>query len=53
MNEDINVAEDRRVPGDWRVEVIDGDGGVAVTLFSGPDAKGRAEQYAASLRGER
>ena len=41
-----NVFEDRKYPGDWRVEKIDDDGGVEVTIFSGPDARERAIQYA-------
>jgi hypothetical protein len=30
------VFEDRRVPGDWRVEWFDDDGGCEVAIFSGP-----------------
>jgi len=34
---------------EWRVEAIDenNEGQVFVTIFSGPDAKQRAEEYAA------
>jgi hypothetical protein len=40
--------EDKRNPGDWRVEAIDFDdeGKVYVAIFSGPDAQARAEEYA-------
>ena len=36
-------------PMEWRVEAVDadGDGGVHVTTFSGPDAERRAHEYAA------
>jgi hypothetical protein len=33
-------------PGDWRVVWEDDDGGIEVTIFSGPDARERAIQYA-------
>jgi hypothetical protein len=46
MPEPAKVFEDRLVPGDWRVECEDDDGGVEVTIFSGPDARERAFQYA-------
>jgi hypothetical protein len=46
MPEPANVFEDRLTPGDWRVECEDDDGGVEVTIFSGPDAHDRATQYA-------
>lgn len=41
--------EDKRNPGDWRVEAIDfeNEGAVYVAIFSGPDARERAEEYAA------
>ena len=44
--EAAKVFEDRLSPGDWRVEWEDEDGGVEVTIFSGPDARVRAFQYA-------
>jgi hypothetical protein len=44
--EPAKVFEDRLTPGDWRVEWEDEDGGVEVTIFSGPDARERAIQYA-------
>jgi hypothetical protein len=40
------VIEDRKVSGDWRAEAIDDDGRCYVTIFSGPEAKHRAEEYA-------
>lgn len=39
--------EDRKHPGDWRVEAFDDDGRCFVTIFSGPDSKQRAQEYAA------
>jgi hypothetical protein len=46
--------EDKRTQGDWRVEAIDFDdeGKVYVTIFSGPDARERAEEYAALKNGQ-
>jgi hypothetical protein len=32
--------------GDWRVEKLDDDGGIEVAIFSGPDARDRAIEYA-------
>src|SRR6516225_7584341 len=43
----IAVFEDRREPGDWRVEYFDDDGGCFVTVFAGPEAERRARDYAA------
>jgi hypothetical protein len=41
--------EDRKNPGDWRVEAINfaSEGECYVAIFSGPDAQERAEEYAA------
>ena len=41
--------EDKQNPGDWRVEAIDfeNEGAVYLTIFSGPEARERAEEYAA------
>jgi len=39
--------EDRKDPQDWRVEAFDDDGRCFVTIFAGPDAKQRAQEYAA------
>ena len=46
--------EDKHNRGDWRVEAIDFDneGKVYVTIFSGPDARERAEEYAALKNGQ-
>jgi hypothetical protein len=42
------AAADRKSPNDWRVEAIDfeNEGNVYVTIFSGPNAQERAEEYA-------
>jgi hypothetical protein len=40
------VFEDRKVPGDWRVEKFDEDGGAEVVIFGGPNARQRAIEYA-------
>lgn len=42
------VAESRNATGEWRVEAIDtdNDGQIYVALFSGPEARERAEEYA-------
>ena len=41
--------QDMKNKGDWRVEAIDFDdeGAVYVTIFSGPEARKRAREYAA------
>ena len=41
------VAESKNCAGEWRVEAINPEGEVYVTLFSGPIAKERAKEYAA------
>jgi hypothetical protein len=45
---DSQSFEDRRQPGDWRVEWVD-DGGIEVTIFSDPNARERALRYADRL----
>jgi hypothetical protein len=42
------VVASRGVVNEWRVEAIDenGEGQVYVTIFSGPDSRQRAEEYA-------
>ena len=49
-SEDMNVevVERRDAPGVWGVEAInyEGDGEIYTAIFSGPDAKGRAIEYA-------
>lgn len=51
---DFEVLEDRRNPGDWRVEAMDfeDEGKVYVAIFSGPDAKERAHEYASFKNSE-
>lgn len=49
IDSDIDVFEDRRSKGDWRVEYFDDDGGCYVTIFSGPFAEKRARDYADAL----
>jgi hypothetical protein len=46
LPEPAKVFEDRRSPGDWRVEWFDEDGGCEVAIFSGPNARERAIRYA-------
>ena len=40
--------EDKKNPGDWRVDAIDFDdeGAVYITIFSGPHSRERAQEYA-------
>ena len=40
------VFKDRAVPGNWRVEKMDEDGGYEVAVFRGGDARARAIRYA-------
>lgn len=43
------VIESKATKGEWHVEAInyDGDGEIYVTIFSGPNAHDRANEYAA------
>ena len=41
------VAKTTNMIDEWRVEAINDEGGIAVTLFTGPMAKERAVEYAA------
>lgn len=41
-----HVFEDREIPGQWRVERIDNEGGCEVEIFTGPNARRKARQYA-------
>lgn len=43
---EYEVIEDKKYPGGWRTEAIDEDGRCYVTIFSGPEARTRAEEYA-------
>ena len=49
MNDEIQVFENRTVPGQWRVEYFDDDGGCYVTIFAGPAAEQRARDYGDAL----
>jgi hypothetical protein len=40
------VAESKDYPGQWHVEAVDDDGSVFVAVFSGPQARERAAEYA-------
>ena len=44
---EYDAFEDKQHSADWRVEAFDDDGRCFVTIFSGPDAKQRAQEYAA------
>jgi hypothetical protein len=46
MSVPAKVFEDRKAPGDWRVEKFDDDGGAEVAIFGGPNARQRAIEYA-------
>lgn len=44
---DVSVVKSKNAPNEWRVEAIDyDDGGVELTLFSGPYPELRAREYA-------
>ncbi len=40
------TAPSKGVNDEWRVEAVDSEGRVYVTIFSGRDARERAEEYA-------
>jgi hypothetical protein len=46
ISEPATLFRDRVHPEDWRVEKIDDDGGIEVAIFSGPDTRDRAIEYA-------
>ena len=50
---DVSVVESANEPGTWRVEAIadDDDGSVFQAHFIGPNAEGRAREYAAMKYG--
>jgi hypothetical protein len=52
MQERAKVFEDRQCPGKWRVERVDDDGGIEVSIFSGPNARERALQCAERQYGD-
>ncbi|HTR60379.1 MAG TPA: hypothetical protein VMH37_01680 [Candidatus Binataceae bacterium] len=43
---EYSAFEDRKFAGEWRVEAFDDDGRCFVAIFSGPEARQRAEEYA-------
>ena len=45
------LIEDKKNPGDFRVEAIDDDGGCEVAIFSGPNALDRAIAFAGAPAG--
>jgi hypothetical protein len=51
---DIKLIEDRsggdEWRGEWRVEYFDEDGGCYVTIFAGPEAQERAQDYSTALK---
>jgi hypothetical protein len=54
MNPDeITVVEDHRNEGEWRVEYFDDDGDCYAAIFTGPEAKQRAQDYADALKAGR
>src|SRR5256885_780389 len=48
--DDIHLIEDRKAPGEWRVEYVGEDGGCFVNIFAGPRAEDRARDYLNALR---
>lgn len=46
------LIEDKKTPGDFRVESIDDDGSCEVAIFSGPNAHSRAVAFASSYYDE-
>jgi hypothetical protein len=48
MSDPAIVFEDREVPGQWRVEQLDNEGGCEVSISSGPDARKQAIDYASA-----
>ena len=49
IESEIKVFEDQIVPGNWRVEYFDDDGGCYVAIFAGPAAEQRARDYGGAL----
>ena len=46
ITEPAVVFEDQMFPGEWRVQWSDNKGEIEVTVFSGPNSRERAIQYA-------
>jgi hypothetical protein len=51
--DEITVYEDHRNEGEWRVEYFDADGDCYATIFIGPEAQSRAQDYADALKAGR
>jgi hypothetical protein len=49
-SEDIELIEDKKAPGEWRVEYVGDDGGCFVNIFAGPRAEERARDHLTALR---
>jgi hypothetical protein len=49
---EATLFKDKEVPGQYRVEAIDGDGGCEVAVFSGPNAHTRAAAFASGYYDE-
>ena len=50
---EVSVEERKDAPGAWTVEAINmaGDGEIYQAIFVGPDARGRAQEYARTKYG--
>jgi hypothetical protein len=53
MTDDIRLFEDKKSPGDWRVEYVGDDGSRFVNIFAGPRAEERARDYSKPCGPER
>ena len=51
MTKPAMVFEDRKTPGQWRVEWFDDDGDSELKIFNGPDAHRQALRYAMQTYG--
>ena len=52
-NRDVEIVEPDGIPGAWTVEAIDDRGGIEQTIFLGPKARERAQDYALYRYGPR
>ena len=48
--QDLALAEDLVIPGEWLVEYFDDDGADYVTIFTGQEAEARARDYRDALK---
>jgi hypothetical protein len=48
--QDLALAEDLEIPGEWLVEYFDDDGADYVTIFTGHEAEARARDYRDALK---